>query len=266
MTDLPVLLIAGINNLGCIGNDEGDLLIKCQRDLQRFKELSMNGVLILGRKTYESLPRALENRSYVVISENTRKNNLKHPKSVASEDVVRVRSIDSALNAAFELAEARGRDCIVIAGGSAIFDHFMYDADRLHITRFDNDDVSLTRFPLEKFEVMLSEKRIIKTRDYEFYDGEMKVTFTDYALSPCVEAAIGGDFVKLRNGVRFRLSSVTTYMLTDDCVVIAQDGFAFKVHPEDMNLSQLLSELDELIGQYTGADTLGAEMNIARVA
>jgi dihydrofolate reductase len=250
MTELPVLLIAGINNLGCIGNDEGDLLIKCQRDLQRFKELSMNGVLIMGRKTYESLPKALDNRSYVVISENNRKDQFKHPKGVVLEDVVRVGSIDNALAAAFDLAEAHGRDRIVIAGGTAIFDHFMYDADRLHLTRFDNDDVSLTRFPLEKFEAMLSDKRIMATSGYEFYDGEMKVTFTEYALSPCVEAVIGG-FVKLRNGVRFRKSSVTTYMLTDECVVVAQDGFAFKVYPEDMNLSQLLSELDVIFGDNT---------------
>ena len=60
-------LILAVDKNWSIGN-QGRLLYHLPRDLKHFKETTMGGILIMGRKTYESLPRKLPGREMVVLS------------------------------------------------------------------------------------------------------------------------------------------------------------------------------------------------------
>ncbi len=246
MKDIPITMIAAVNNLGYIGNEEGDLIVKCGRDLQRFKELSKNGVLIMGRKTYESLPKALPTRSFVVVTSNAR--NIKHPEGTTPNQTLCVGDINNALEAAHRLAERQDKDKIVIAGGTSIFARFIYDAQTIYLTHFDDNELGDARFPMEMFNDITASERMVRSDSYAFYDGEMKVTFEDYQLTPAVESRVG-DFIKLRNGLRFRVSSVSVVAPLEDSVMIVAGGAGFHVTDKEVHLDTLVRELDRIIEQ-----------------
>lgn len=248
MKDTPILLIAAVNKLGFIGNEDGDLICKCSRDLQRFKELSKNGVLIMGRKTYESLPKALPDRSVVVVSTQRE---LKHPVGTNTNQILKVGDLNNALEAAHRVAKLYDRDKIVIAGGTAIYHRFLLDAEYVYMTHFEDETFGEARFPVDSLDKMIADERLAQSNEFSFYDGEMRVTFKDYELTNCVEL-VNGDLVRLRNGSRFLLSQLQSYVRTEDSVMIALKGFGFHVTEQDMNLDRLLKELDDLVAHNYG--------------
>lgn len=64
---MNVSLIVAVNDDGLIGND-GSLPWSCKEDLEFFKKTTLNSVVIMGRKTYESLPKDLPQRHMVIVS------------------------------------------------------------------------------------------------------------------------------------------------------------------------------------------------------
>ena len=67
-----MILIFAVDNNWNIGYD-GDLLYKISEDLKRFRSLTENNVIIMGRRTFESLPdkKALPNRINIIITRDT---------------------------------------------------------------------------------------------------------------------------------------------------------------------------------------------------
>jgi dihydrofolate reductase len=90
-------------------------------DLKRFKQLTMGHWMIMGRKTFESIGRALPGRTTVVVT---------HRDFAAPEGVRVARSIDEAL------ALAQG-DEVFICGGAEIYRQTLPIADRMHFTRIE---------------------------------------------------------------------------------------------------------------------------------
>lgn len=243
MTGIPIVLIAAVNQLGFIGND-GDLIVKCKRDLQRFKELSTNGVVIMGRKTYESLPKALPNRSLLVVS-GAPETERKIPESSA----VRVcGDLECALSDALKLAEEHGRDKIVIAGGEAIYDHFLTYATQVYLTRFDDTTFGDAKFPIRRLESMIGQGWLTPTGEAKFYEGDMQVVFEDYAPAGEIEAVLG-DFIRLRTGHTFRLSQLCAVIPTEDSLMIGLDGCGFYLSKDQCHLGRLQMELEQLMEQ-----------------
>jgi dihydrofolate reductase len=103
-------------------------------DLKRFKSLTNGHHIIMGRKTFESFPKPLPNRTHIVI---TRQNGYQAP-----EGVIIVNNLDDALDA------ARNDKQPFIIGGGEIYKQSMAFADKLELTRvhsnFENAD---TYFP-----------------------------------------------------------------------------------------------------------------------
>ena len=60
-------LICAVTKNYCIGNN-GDLVIKDKQDLNLFKKLTWGKTIVMGRKTWESLPKQLPNRIHIVLS------------------------------------------------------------------------------------------------------------------------------------------------------------------------------------------------------
>ena len=106
---------------GAIGKD-GQLPWHLPADLKRFKALTMGKPMIMGRKTFESLPGLLPGRRHIVLTRKERWD------STGAEVV---RSAEEAIATA-------GDDAAVI-GGAAIFDVFLPLSDRVELTQIHHD-------------------------------------------------------------------------------------------------------------------------------
>src|SRR5215216_4384675 len=119
---MRISLIAAVAENGVIGR-QGQLPWRLSDDLRRFKRLTMGHTIIMGRRTWESIGRALPGRRAVVV---TRQDN--YPVRDASVSVVG--SIDEAL----QVAETAGDPEAFIIGGSEVYRAALSRADRLYIT------------------------------------------------------------------------------------------------------------------------------------
>ncbi len=119
-----VVMVAAVGENGVIG-DQGALPWRLKSDLQHFKRLTLNRPVIMGRKTYESIGKALKDRTNIVL---TRDLALKAP------DAVLATSMDAAWAYAISDANKRGVGEIMVIGGSDVFEAAMGAADRLEIT------------------------------------------------------------------------------------------------------------------------------------
>ena len=130
-SELTIIVAAGENN--AIGKDN-DLIWHLSDDLKRFKSLTNGHHIIMGRKTFESFPKPLPNRTHIVI---TRQKDYKAP-----EDVIIVNSLEDAIDA------ARSDKQPFVIGGGEIYKQAMPLVNKLEITRvhsnFENAD---TYFP-----------------------------------------------------------------------------------------------------------------------
>lgn len=118
-----VLIYARAAN-GAIGND-GDLPWRLPADLKRFKALTIGKPMIMGRKTFESLPGLLPGRRHIVLSRRD---------GVATDGVEMAGSVKDALALA-RAAEGNETGEIAIIGGAAIYDVFMPLAHRIELTQ-----------------------------------------------------------------------------------------------------------------------------------
>jgi dihydrofolate reductase len=110
------LVVARAKN-GVIGRD-GKLPWHLPADLKRFKALTMGSVMVMGRKTFESLPGLLPGRRHIVLT---------HDPEWHAEGAEVAHHVDEALRLA-------GREPVSIIGGSDIFRLFLPVADRIELT------------------------------------------------------------------------------------------------------------------------------------
>lgn len=120
-----VLIYARAAN-GAIGY-EGQLPWHLPADLKHFKALTMGKPMIMGRKTFESLPGILPGRRHIVLTRR---------ELWDSEGAEVVRSVDEALAVA---SENNSSGEIMVVGGAAIYDVFRPRADRIEVTEIHED-------------------------------------------------------------------------------------------------------------------------------
>ena len=130
----PVLtLIAAVGRNRAIGRDNR-LLWKLPEDMQRFKALTLGHVVLMGRKTWESLPekfRPLPGRHNIVLSRETY--------DQLSGAVV-AHTLGDAIAAA-------GDRKIFVIGGAEVYEQALLEADRLELTEVDDDPHGDAFFP-----------------------------------------------------------------------------------------------------------------------
>ena len=124
---------------GVIGR-EGQLPWHLPGDLKRFKQLTSGHVLIMGRKTYESIGRPLPGRFTIVV---TRQTDLILPR-----DVTIVHSLSEAYSLAESLAPHWG-DEVFIVGGGEIYRQSLTQVSRVYLTLVDQTITGDTSYPLE---------------------------------------------------------------------------------------------------------------------
>ncbi|MGS2727596.1 dihydrofolate reductase [Psychroserpens sp. BH13MA-6] len=137
-SELTIIVAAGENN--AIGKDN-DLIWHLSDDLKRFKSLTNGHHIIMGRKTFESFPKPLPNRTHIVI---TRQEAYKAP-----DGVIVVNNLEDALDA------ARSDTQPFIIGGGEIYKQSIAIADKIEITRvhheFPNADTFFPKIDLTKW-------------------------------------------------------------------------------------------------------------------
>ena len=128
-----ISIIVAIAQNGAIGY-KGDLIYHLSADLRRFKELTTGHTVIMGRKTYESLPKgALPNRRNIVLT---------HQHGVSYPGTEVYSSLDEALS------KCARDEKVYIMGGAQVYAQALPMADELEITLV-NDTPALadTFFP-----------------------------------------------------------------------------------------------------------------------
>lgn len=126
-----ITLIAAVGLRNELGK-ENQLLWHLPNDFKHFKELTSGHHVIMGRKTFESLPGILPNRTHIVISRNP---------AWHKEGVL----LASSLDAAFNLVPV-GEQAYVIGGGE-IYRQALPHSDRIELTRVETQMEADTFFP-----------------------------------------------------------------------------------------------------------------------
>jgi dihydrofolate reductase len=140
----PLALIAAVARNGVIGKD-GALPWHVSEDLKHFKKTTDGHVIIMGRKTHDSIGRPLPKRRNIVV---TRQTGARFPGCEAAH------SLDEAI------ALARTTDdCPFIIGGASLYKEALPLATELHLTTIDEDVAGDTYFPEDLSEFVEVESR-----------------------------------------------------------------------------------------------------------
>ena len=117
-------IIAAIGKNRELGKDNS-LIWHLPNDLKFFKEVTNNHAIIMGRKTFESLPRMLPNRKHIVLT--------------SSENFPSEVEIYKELKQILE-SYRDSQEEIFIIGGASIYSQFLEHSDKMYLTEIDAED------------------------------------------------------------------------------------------------------------------------------
>lgn len=126
-----IVLVVARDIFGTIGKDN-KLPWHCKEDLQRFKRITMGKNIVMGRKTFESLPKMLPGRKHVVLTRN---------EDFSHEGVEVFHNIDDLL------VTYEGKEDLYIIGGAEVYNQFIDKFDIIEMTIIKGDYDGDTFFP-----------------------------------------------------------------------------------------------------------------------
>ena len=134
----PVIcLIAAVAQNGVIGRDNG-LPWRLSGDLQRFKALTMNKPLIMGRKTYETIGAPLPGRTNIVLSRK---------KSFSDHGIKTAEEFVDAIEIAEKIVRNANVTEIMVIGGARVYETALTYATRMYLTEVHEQVIGDTVFP-----------------------------------------------------------------------------------------------------------------------
>jgi len=145
-----IIMIVAASGNNVIGKDN-DMLWRLPDDFKRFKALTTGHPIVMGRKTFESLPGILPNRTHVIVTRN-------------QDYKVDGCEVESSL---VEALVTRTEDDVFIIGGGEIYKQGMELADKIELTRVHANFEGDTHFP----EINLNEWKLTGE---EFHDSDLK--------------------------------------------------------------------------------------------
>ncbi|HQZ23746.1 MAG TPA: dihydrofolate reductase [Flavobacterium sp.] len=126
-----IILIAAVAENNALGKNN-DLLWHLPKDFKRFKEITSGHHIIMGRKTFESFPKPLPNRTHVIITRQ---------KEYVCEGCIVVQDLEKAI------AVCPKNEDIFVIGGGEIYSQSIHLADQLDITRVHHSFEADVYFP-----------------------------------------------------------------------------------------------------------------------
>ena len=157
MNILTIIAAVGKNN--SLGKDN-DLLWHLPDDFKRFKKLTTGHHIIMGRKTFESFPKPLPNRTHIIITRDK-------TYTVASDECIVVHSMEEALK------HVQTDTNPYIIGGGEIYSMGIKIADKIELTRVHHEFEADTYFP----EIDTNKWKLI-AEEYHPIDERHKYDFT----------------------------------------------------------------------------------------
>ncbi|MDR2775010.1 MAG: dihydrofolate reductase [Tannerella sp.] len=151
-----ISIIVAIAENRAIGANNG-LLWKLPNDMKRFREITTGHAVVMGRKTFESLPKgALPNRTNIVVTKN---------KEALFENCKIFNNIRDAVK------EYNSGEEVFIIGGASIYGQTIDLADKMYITRvhhsFENADIFFPEIDEDKW--MMTEQEDFRNDDKHLY-------------------------------------------------------------------------------------------------
>lgn len=146
MNWIQIAAIGKNNELG----KNNKLIWPLKKDLQFFKNTTMHSNIVMGRKTFQSLPKKLPGRHHIIISKNFISDD---------KDVEVFSSIDS-----FYKAYKNEKKPIYIIGGASIYDQLLDYCDTLILTEIEAEDAAADAF-YPKFNKENYKKEILDTAE-----------------------------------------------------------------------------------------------------
>jgi dihydrofolate reductase len=156
---VAITIIVAKSNNGIIGKD-GDLPWRLPEDLKRFKRLTTGNIVVMGRKTYDSIGRPLPNRKNIVISRNT---SLKIEGVEVEHDLI-------------DVLKRNQEENVYVIGGGQIYVDALPLTEKLEVTEVDVELVGDTSFPeidSSQWKEIFREKRV---------DSESNLTYSFVSL------------------------------------------------------------------------------------
>ncbi|MBR2140807.1 MAG: dihydrofolate reductase [Rickettsiales bacterium] len=152
---MKVSMIVARGKHNQIGKDN-KLLWSIKDDMKNFKNLTTGHHILMGRKTFESIGKALPNRTNMVITRNTN--------FVAPKDVL----VFDCSYKAMDFAKSKGENEIFVCGGYTIYKFFLENnlLDRIYLTEVDYDGDADTFVP----EINVNEWKVTELLKFEKSD------------------------------------------------------------------------------------------------
>lgn len=151
---MNINMIVAVDSNGGIGKDN-KLLWHIPGDLKRFKEITTGKTVVMGRKTFESLPfkNGLPNRKNIVLTRT--------PKE-STENVTYINDINIVLN-------DNSKEEIFIIGGAEIYKLFMPYCNKLYLTQVFTETDADTFFETDPGDFrVINASKIFKENGYEY--------------------------------------------------------------------------------------------------
>lgn len=126
-----ISIIAAIGKNRELGRGN-DLIWHIKEDLKNFKNLTMGKYIVMGKNTYESLPKHLEGRKYIVLS--------------SSLSEIENGLLFNDFNKLLEFIKDVDKEVMII-GGASIYKLFLPFADKLYLTEIDSEEKADVYFP-----------------------------------------------------------------------------------------------------------------------
>ena len=142
-----ITLIAAAAENNALGKDN-DLLWHLPEDFKRFKQITSGHYIIMGRKTFESFPKPLPNRTHIIITRQ---------KEYLADGCLVLHSLEEALEISPQNEE------VFIIGGAQIYKQALPFADKIDLTRVHIEldaDAFFPEFNTSEWNLVFSEKHV----------------------------------------------------------------------------------------------------------
>jgi dihydrofolate reductase len=123
--DPIIALIAAVAENGVIGKD-GAMPWRIPSEMRSFRRITLGKPVIMGRKTFASLKKPLDDRDNIVLTRH---------RDFAPQGAIAVESVKQALKVATDCARARAVEEIMVIGGADIYTALLPFAARIYLTR-----------------------------------------------------------------------------------------------------------------------------------
>lgn len=117
-------IIVASNNKNVIGRSN-KIPWHCPEDLRYFKKMTDGSIVVMGRKTWESLSKPLPNRINVVLSTSMKEH----------DGIIVMRSVEEVIK-----FTANRPEKVFIIGGQKVYEQFISKIDTIYLTKINNDD------------------------------------------------------------------------------------------------------------------------------